>query len=322
MKAKNKIIDCPNFRGPLFVIGMPRSGTTVISEAVSVHEDLGWLSNYINWLPELPELAFFSRVLDIPFLGPHLRGKKTQDKRVSSFVRRLFPFTAEAYRVWNRYCVENFSTDFLRKRYATSIEKERAMALVSKILRYQGKKRFFSKMTGPPRIQYLNSIFSNAYYIHVIRDPRANISSLLKVSFWKENDGYTRPWWTNGISPIAMTIWENYDRSPVALSALQWVEVVQTAWKEKETICKKHFIEIRYEDFVRDPVQTLRQISDKVGLQPSPNIQRYIYSLGKIYDMNYKFRENLKGNEIKIIEEITFETANKAGYFIRETDPF
>lgn len=303
-----------NSSGPLFVIGMPRSGTTVISEAISVHEDLGWLSNYINWVPKLPQLAFLSRLIDIPYLGVHLRGKKTQDKRISSFLRRFLPFTAEAYPVWNLYCIENFATDYLKNRCATVIEKRRVLALISQVLRCQGKKRFFSKLTGPPRIQYLNSIFPNAYFIHVIRDPRANISSLLKVPFWKENEGYTRPWWTNGLSPDAINEWVIWGRSPVALAAIQWREIIETAWQEKKIISKNRYIEIRYEDFVKDPIEILNSTCNQVGLEPSKNIWQYTHSTGKVYDMNYKYKKNLTENEIKLIEKITNSAAKQAGY--------
>ena len=188
------------------------------------------------------------------------------------------------------------------------------LALVSNVLRYQGKKRFFSKLTGPPRIKYLNSIFPNAYFIHVLRDPRANISSLLKVSFWIKNDGLTRPWWTNGLSPAAIAEWDSLGRSPVALAAIQWREVVETAWREKKTIGKNRYVEIRYEDFVKDPNEILNSTCNQVGLKPSKNLWQYTQSIGKVFDMNYKYKKNLTNNQIKIIEKITFSTAKQAGY--------
>jgi len=32
---------------PIFLIGMGRSGTTVLAEAISTHKDLGWISKYL-----------------------------------------------------------------------------------------------------------------------------------------------------------------------------------------------------------------------------------------------------------------------------------
>jgi hypothetical protein len=307
-------LDSYHSTAPVFVIGMPRSGTTVISEAISVHEDLGWLSNYSSQLPGLPVVAFLSRIIDIPYIGHNLRGKKKQNSSTISSMRRFLPFSAEAYPVWNRYCRDDFAIEYLKNIEASAIEKMRVGTLVSKILRYQGKKRFFAKFTGPPRIQYLNSIFPDAYFIHVIRDPRANISSLLKVSFWRQNQGYTTPWWKNGLSMEAISEWESFNRCPVALSAIQWREIIETAWKEKELISKHRYLEILYEDFVSEPLHVLRKILNKVELKDSKNVLRYSSSIGKVHDMNYKFKANLNHEEISLIEKITLITAGKAGY--------
>lgn len=303
-----------NLTAPVFVIGVPRSGTTVISEAISVHEDLGWLSNYISKLPILPGLAVFSRIIDIPYAGHFLRGKKNQNSKISSFMRMCLPFSAEAYPVWNRYGRDCFGTDYLKNTKAGIIEKKRLLALVTKVLRYQGKNRFFAKFTGPPRIQYLNSIFPDSYFVHVIRDPRANISSLLQVSFWKQKEGYTKPWWKNGLSAESIKEWEYYGRSPVALSAIQWREIIETAWLEKQLIDKSRYIEIQYEEFVKNPITLLDSVFNRVKLRNSENVISYINSIGKVHNMNYKFKKYLTDEDIFLIEKITSKTARKAGY--------
>ena len=69
-------MDVCEIRRPIFLIGMPRSGTSVLSESISLHEDLGCLSNYLNWFPSNPYLAFFHRFTDIPIVGWYLRGTK------------------------------------------------------------------------------------------------------------------------------------------------------------------------------------------------------------------------------------------------------
>ena len=37
---------------PIFLIGCPRSGTTVISESIYVHPELGWFSHYFDNYPD------------------------------------------------------------------------------------------------------------------------------------------------------------------------------------------------------------------------------------------------------------------------------
>ena len=108
---------------PIFVIGMPRSGTTVISQAISVHEDLGWFSNYFEWVPFSPEISLLTRLTSLPKIGSYLIGKKKQDSRISGFIRRFLPYCTEAYPVWRRYCSERFELNYLLSQFASENEK-------------------------------------------------------------------------------------------------------------------------------------------------------------------------------------------------------
>ncbi|MDL1957456.1 MAG: sulfotransferase [Candidatus Desulfofervidus auxilii] len=299
---------------PIFLIGMGRSGTTVLAEAISIHKDLGWISKYLEIFPWLPYLSFLNKLVDIPFLGVYLRGKKRQSKGLISFIRRFLPYCVENYNVWEKFCGKKFSFDYLAHQKASKAEKEAIIKYVRTLLRFQGKKRFFAKFTGPPRICFLQSIFPDAYFIHIIRDPRAVVNSLLKVKFWREGGGLERPWW-QGLPEEYIKEWEKRNRSPVALAALQWKRVVSLTWEEKKYVQHGHFIEIRYEDFVEKPHEYLTEVFHKVGLEDSPEAHKYISSIGKLRNMNYKYKKDLSKEDIKLIEEITRDVANKAGYY-------
>lgn len=299
---------------PIFVIGMPRSGTTILSEAMSVHEDVGWFSNYMNELPYIPELSILARIISMPGIGWYLRGKKRQSKGFGSFIRSYLPYSVEAYPVWTRYCGDKFLWDYMINQVANDTEKRRIRTVIKKVIALQGKQRFFAKLTGPPRICYLNSIFPDAYFVHVLRDPRATVSSLLKVSFWEKGAGMQRPWWRNGLCQGYVEEWINSGRSPVALAAVQWKQVVELAWQESKIVDSSRYIELRYEDFVRTPRGALQEIFNKVELPHSQSVQRYINSIGKVQNMNFKYRQNLTRSDILLIEKITLNTARKAGY--------
>ena len=47
------------------------------------------------------------------------------------------------------------------------------------------RNRLLIKITGWPRIGYLNEIFSDAKFIHILRDGRAVANSLINVEFWR-----------------------------------------------------------------------------------------------------------------------------------------
>jgi hypothetical protein len=134
------------------------------------------------------------------------------------------------------------------------------------------------------------------------------------LKFWKKGGGFEDLWWRNDLSNGSIKEWIDSDNLPVALGAFQWEQVVNVAWHEAQNIGKKRYIEIHYEDFVADPLKTLKNTFDSVGLPDSKNVNRYIQSVRKVRDMNFKFTQNLTSNDIQIIKNITLNTARKAGY--------
>ncbi len=45
---------------PIILIGMPRSGTTVLAETISIHKDLGWISKYLEIFSFFTSIKFFT----------------------------------------------------------------------------------------------------------------------------------------------------------------------------------------------------------------------------------------------------------------------
>lgn len=305
-------------RNPVFMIGMPRSGTTAISEALSLHPALGWFSNYLGRVPGLPCVAYLDRITNNSSFGWLLRGKKSQSKGLISSLRRLLPHTDEAFAIWERCCGSKFLWDYLINQTASANERECIQKYIHRVLRYQNKKRFFTKLTGPSRICYLKSIFPDSFFIHTIRDPRAVISSLKQVPFWKDGKGLREPWWQNGLPPEYIEEWKNHGETPVALAAVQWKRVVELTWEEKNLLLPTNYVEIRYEDFVLNSHGIMRKLFSMLGLADSLEAHQYLSSFGEIRNMNYKFSENLTADEIIVIEEITEKIAYKAGYIFQK----
>ena len=299
---------------PVFMVGMGRSGSTVIAEAISAHENLGWFSSYVTKFPFLPWLAFLDRIVRLPQLSPYLMGKKKQSQGFVASIRRYLPHLDEPYPILERYCGKKISVDYLINHTASENEKDRIRGLVRKILKLQGRKRLFVKFTGPPRIHYLNSIFPDAYYLHMLRDPRAVVYSLVYVDLWIKSGGLEKPSWQHGLFEKDLNEWYETGRSPVALAAIQWKKIVELAWEEKEELSAEQYIEIRYEDFVRDPHVQLSAVFEKARLRDSAMAHDYIASRGKLSDMNYKYKKVLLAKDIALIEKITYQTAKRAGY--------
>jgi hypothetical protein len=302
---------------PIFLIGAPRSGTTIIFEALAVHEDLGWWSNYSRRYPKLPILAAFSRIYDIPMLHSILRGEKRQHWQGNSRLNHFLPRPDECYEIWELCCGEKFSRDYLIDVKASLEEQKKLKNMVCLTLRFQGRSRFVAKITGPPRIGYLMSVFPNAIFIHVVRDGRAVVNSLLNVDFWIEGGGYDHPWWRNGLQEGWETEWENFGNSPIALAALQWRRIMEVTDWERRSISFNRYFEVKYEDYVEDPVRVMAQILKYCELAPSRLVSNYLGKTNRYVNMNYKYLQTFSAKEIDILNQIMSGWLQRFGYSTR-----
>lgn len=81
---------------------------------------------------------------------------------------------------------------------------------------YQNKPRFLSKNVNDGlRMQLMDKIFPDAFFVHIVRDGRANAASYLEVAFFQE----LKFWWNDNRSFDA---WTEKGRNPVELAALHW----------------------------------------------------------------------------------------------------
>ena len=296
------------------MIGVPRSGTSILSEAFAMNEDLGWLPSYLNIFPRAYWPCIFNRLTSIPRIGIHFRGKKYQNKKRDSKIKRYFPYSAEVFPFWESLLGNKFSWDYLISQKSSRKERKSLHAAVEKILKYQGKNRLFAKYTGPSKICFLNSIFPDACYVHVIRDPKAVVSSLMQVDFWRKKGGLFLPWWRNGLTSDDLLEWENCNKSPIALAAIQWKRIIEVTHSEKSYLQSTQFYEAKYEDFVINPHKTLSMSFSFFGLNESDQAHQYISSIGKIHNSNYKYKLLLNSSDIKLIDRITAPIASRYGY--------
>jgi hypothetical protein len=311
-----KILNDIKIDRPIFVIGFPRSGTTVISEVLSSHEKVGWISNYLNLKPNLPQLSLINRIIDLPSIGLYLRGKKKQGNSRISFLRKVLPHSVEAYGIWEKYCGPKFLFDYLLNRSATANEIINMRRLVQNVLFYHGKSRFLAKYTGPSRIKYVNSIFPNSYFIHVIRDPRAVVSSIMDVNFWDRNKGKEAPWWKNGLKDIYLEEWRLSNNSPLSLAVIQWKQIIEYAREEGSILGNDRYIEVKYENFVKSPQSTIDDLLNRIDLPRSEKIVRYIKSFEKINDMNFKYKSNFSPADINEVERSAYKIAKTCNYLL------
>lgn len=300
----------------IFLVGMPRSGTTVIFEALAARHDVAWFSNYLRRCPGMPAVSALSRLVD---LSPKMRWSMGRSDQTKSRLERLGIGPDEAYPVWRRCCGKRFQFDYLLGDQPTPAERDRVRATVAAVRRYQGKPHFAAKLTGPGRIGYLSSIFPDARFVHVLRDGRAVVQSLMKIPFWKQRDRMNRPAWRNGLTERDLADWERHERSPLALAAVQWRRVIESTREEAASQAPDRYAEISCEQFVAEPQRILDGITAFCGLPPSMRADAFVWNRLRIRDMNWQWRERFNGKEIAMLNELMRDLLERLGYNIDTT---
>ena len=296
---------------PVFLVGMPRSGTTIVFERLAAHPDLAWPSNYADMWPGLLSANLLRPLLDNPLL--RLRGNKKQYGKVR-FGNRFLPQPDEAYTFWERYAASDFRLGYLLGREAPAAERERVHRAVSKLLRYQRKSRLAAKLTGPGRIHYLHSLFPDARFIHLIRDGRAVVHSLLNVGFWQQKGGFDGPFWHGGPPAEELEPWHRADRDPGVLAAIQWAFVVRSTRAEAATLPPSQYREVRFEDFVADPDRTLTGMLQFGGLSERAFADATQPDRATVKNMSEKFRGEFDAARLERISEPMQPLLGEMGY--------
>lgn len=265
-------------RAPIFLIGCPRSGTSVFYEKLAQHPDLAWISRATK---RAPASALLTRFLLL-------------------FRKDLRP--AEAKRVWERF--PRGDDHVLGREDATPQARRYFERVMRTHLALFGKQRFLNKCPrNSVRIEYFDALFPDAIFVHTIRDGRAVANSLLRCRL-NAGGGY----W--GAKPPG---WRKLLELPLLdACALQWKLVTEHALRAAEKLPKERYIEVRYEDFTARPVDVLNAVAEKCGLVWD---QAFLKSIvGDIESRDYKWRQNLSPDEVARLNELVGDLLVRLGY--------
>lgn len=266
---------------PIIIFGSGRSGTTIISEIVFQHEDLAWHSNYqelfthstrINYLRRLFENKWWRLVKFWSFVGV---SKNTRQKW-GTYLNLIIFNPIERYAFWEYITGPriDFSRGFLLGEKATQEERKKIRWHLAKQVKYQGRKRLIMKFTGPARLEYLTSIFPDAIFVSIAREPIATVRSWLEVGFW-QTKGINRLWWIGAYTPEEEAEAEKLKDDPALITAFQYKKLMETTEMEAKKLGVP-LLETRYEEFVKDPHALIKKVMEFAELPPSKNVDRYI----------------------------------------------
>ena len=287
-----------SMKAPIFIVGTGRSGTTIFFRMLKDHPHVSWLSWVANMYPDKYYLnRLLLRALDCPVFGDLLK-KRVQPSEAYSFWNRVFPGFDVSCR------------DLLAEDVSVKVKQAFHKALYNSLA--EGRGHFLAKITGWPRIGFLQEIFPNAKFIHVVRDGRAVANSVLSVPFWWGWRG-PRSWRWGTLDSQHYELWERHQRSFVALAAIQWIILMQAFEDAIERAREGSALEVKYEDLCSNPIEQMRRVADFCGLDwCQPFVSRL--KKHKLRNSNEKWRTELTPAQQDILHSVLSSYLERLGY--------
>jgi omega-hydroxy-beta-dihydromenaquinone-9 sulfotransferase len=284
---------------PIILVGTGRCGSTVFHRILATHPQAMWLSGFAYQFPTRPGI-----------------NRRAVEAMGNPLLRRMFGGRVRAnehYRFWDQYTYGCFSEpcrDLVRGDVTARMKKQVLAAFGSMLT--TRRNRLLVKITGWPRIGFLDEIFEDARFVHILRDGRSVASSLLHVGFWA---GWYGPqgWRAGPLSPEDQATWEAYDRSFVALAGLEWRIQMRAIEAARRQLDPARFLEIRYESFCEQPVETYRRVLDFAELPWSRAFEREIQA-ASIRSQRDRWRADLTPAQQAVLDELLADDLRRYGY--------
>ena len=291
---------------PIFLVGPPRSGTTVIYR---------WFSYYLNG-----KIAYITRLADLypdgafllNWIGLKIYGKKLEIQSPHTYGQvKGFTALAEGNRLWP-WCeeslegIEKYNSRYLFDR--TDYQKEKCITpavyyFLHKVLRKQcllmdSKLLINKSVHNTIQILDLKQLFPTAKFIGIIRDGRSVTKSLITARI--DIQGSSQKWW--GVKP---SNWEESKLLPPHLSCgKQWEGLLNDMENQLEQLPENDYKFIRYEDFLSKPYEEMEKIykhfkldfkfsSNQMGILKKPIDYKDFFKKQELIELNETISDKL-----------------------------
>ncbi len=204
--------------------------------------------------------------------------------------------------LWNsRFHEQELTSDYRSAEHASVWKKFVIQGNFAYFYKILGHKRIVNKHPeNSLRIEFLQKIFPEACYIHLLRDGRAVVNSNLKRS----NSGTPFAGW------VMPPDWENYAHTePVEQFAYMWkccVDTIQTAAPKLN-----NFKEIRYEDLAAGQEEIFRDLFQWLQVTADESV---VTRMPRVENRNFKWKKNLTAMDLELIEKCAGDTLRRNQY--------
>ncbi len=256
-KVKNYKFNDP----PLFILGHWRSGTTYLHSVLCRADDAGYLTTYHSLFPNN---------LSSKYLFKNFMKWKMPDKRPSDNVKLNINFPQEDEFAMGNICPYSYYNFFyfpLNYKYyfqaygkfesspeaVISKWKKQYRQMIAKAnINSGGSRAIIKNPVNTSRYHLLLEEFPDARFVHILRNPyivylstkRFFIELMPTLWFHRVSEEF--------IEEMILTIYE---------------DLYEAFLKNRHLLTDDNFLELKFEDFEKDPMKHLRNLYDKLGLK-------------------------------------------------------
>ena len=273
----------PEIIAPIFIVGCHRSGTSIFFRKLALHPDLAYTTRTTRRAPNRLLLMHLFQIF------------RSKEKNTT-------PIGGE---FWSKF--DTGDDQVLTAADVTNPIRNYFERLVKNHLMLFNRKRFLNKSpSNSVKIEFLNELFPDAFFIHIIRDGRAVAQS---ISVGRLSHGR--------FSGAKYPGWRHLMTLPVMESCgLQWKQTVEYVRESLTKIPGRRVLQIRYEDFISRPVETMQHVGERCGLVWTDTLLEQVAE--GLRSRNYKWSERLSPADMELLHRQLGNQLMELGYTLED----
>lgn len=291
--------------GPVFILGCPRSGTTFLSKCLAAIDNLEEFVGVLvpprfmhliastNDVQQKENLLLITR--DI-FWQAFWRRRIFKHERLIQVLKGNSSLTAlleKPEMLDTIFCYKEPFLCFAAKDFANHYPNARFIHIIR---------------DGRDNADSMNRTYPHALSDRVLKDENLTKNNNSEIGIWRRYQGFSIPWWISQGEEDRFIGSSKYERN-----FLMWAEMISRAREIRNALGEDRYFEVKYEDFVIDPLAVSDQILKFLGVASNKRMtaqlkKAFSTSIGINKKNNSKVRvEQVGGPAYALLQELGYD---------------